>query len=497
MGKRFIYLKIFSSSGSVCMRIIPSFTKVTIAIALIGTLSSCYRAGPNFHALPAPAVKTYTESPQLSKTVRADSVAQSFQLGQETPSKWWTVFHSPAINQLVETGLANNPNFAAAQATLRQAQANFAAEQGGTLLPQVDAQLGDSRTKAFPLGTTATKTALYTTYNASVNVSYTFDLFGANQRQLESLAAQVDYQNYLLQASYLTITTNIVTTAIAVASTQAQIEATQALIQAERKQLTIMQKQLQLGGIAQTALLAEQTQVAQTEATLPALNKTLAQSRSALAILVGALPGNATLPTLKLTDLTLPASLPLKIPSVLVEKRPDIQASQALVHAASANLGVATAHLFPQLTLSANYSWEAAAPSGLFSPASNIWGITTGLTQPIFHGGALRAQRKAAVAGLDQATAQYRQTVLQAFKDVADTLKALENDALSVQAQERAAFAAEHTWRISQKQLQLGGVSILTALNAQQQYEQALMNKIQAQGLRFSDTAALFQAMGG
>lgn len=469
-----------------------------ILIVCIAVTSGCYQAGPNFHAPDAPAVKTYTDSAQLLPTVSAGGVQQIFNLGQTVPAQWWTVFHSPEINQLVETGLANNPTLAAAQATLRQAEENFTAQQGNLMLPQINATLTQSRQASFITNTPGLgKPQIYNLYNASVNASYTFDLFGANRRQLEALTAQVDYQRYMLQASYLTITSNIVTTAVKIAAEQAQVDATKQLIQAEQKQLDIMRKQVQLGGISETALLAQQTQLAQTQATLPPLNTSLAQSRDALAVLVGKFPANASLPMLKLDQLTLPASLPLQLPSTLVEKRPDIQAAQALLHAASANIGVATANLFPQLTLTASYGSEATAPPGLFGPMSTIWGITNGLTQPLFHGGALRAQKRAAVDAWDQASAQYQQTVLQAFQQVADTLKALENDALGLQAEERATFAAEKTLHISQNQLRLGGVSALSVLNAEQQYQQALLNKIQAQGLRFSDTAALFQALGG
>jgi NodT family efflux transporter outer membrane factor (OMF) lipoprotein len=337
---------------------------------------------------------------------------------------------------------------------------------------------------------------VFNLFNASVNVSYTLDVFGGLRRQIEALGAQVDNQQFELMAAYLSLTANIVTTAVTVASFQAQIQATHSLLSAQEKQLAIIKKQFFLGGLSRNEVLTQETLVAQTRATLPPLEKSLAQSRHALLALVGEYP-DQPLPRIQLDAIDLPRALPLSLPSMLVRQRPDVRASQALLHAASAQIGVATANLFPQVTLSGADGWQSLVLPSLINPANKIWNITADITQPIFHGGALLAQRRAAIAAYDLAAAQYKQTVIQAFQNVADTLRALETDARSLRAQRQAEISAKHSLQLITQQYRLGGVSYLDLLNAQQQYQQTKISRIKAQAIRYSDTAALFQALGG
>jgi NodT family efflux transporter outer membrane factor (OMF) lipoprotein len=322
------------------------------------------------------------------------------------------------------------------------------------------------------------------------------DVFGGARRQIEGSRAQVDYQQFQLIAAYLTLTSNIVTTAVTAASLREQIEATHELIRAQSSQLNILEKQFQLGGISRETVLTQQTLVNQTRATLPPLEKNLSQSLHALSVLVGRFP-NCKLPVIKLNDLHLPTFIPVSLPSYLVRQRPDIRASEALLHAASANIGVATANLFPQVTITGNTGWESAVLSTLFSPNSKVWSMMVAITQPIFRGGALLAQRRGAIASYYQARENYRQTVLQGFQNVADTLRALEADARTLRAQKRAELSAQANLDLAQLQYKLGGSSYLSLLNAQQQYQTVRLSVIQAKALRYNDTAALFQALGG
>jgi NodT family efflux transporter outer membrane factor (OMF) lipoprotein len=465
------------------------------------TLSGCM-LGPNFHAPASPHVSAYTETPLPQKTASTPSAGkagkpQVFVMGEDIPADWWYLFHSPALNQLINAGINHSPNLTAAYAALRTAQEAVNIQIGNSLFPAFNASLTGQRQRFSnsSIGSTAAST-VFNLFNASVNVSYTLDLFGAARREIESLRAQVDYQQFQLIAAYLTLTSNIVTTTVTMASLDAQIRATHALLNAQTDQLTILQKQLELGGVSRETILTQQTLVDQTRATLPPLEKSLSQSRHALAALIGTFP-NQPLPRIKLEELNLPARLPVSLPSNLVRERPDVRASEALLHAAMAQIGVATANLFPQFSITGSYGWEGITPSQLFTPSSNVWSIAGQLTQPVFHGGALLAARRQAIATYDQVCAQYKETVLQAFQNVADTLRALEADARTLRAQKRAENSAHSNLVLTQQQYRLGGASYLALLNAQQQYESTIIARIQAQAARYSDTAALFLALGG
>jgi NodT family efflux transporter outer membrane factor (OMF) lipoprotein len=279
---------------------------------------------------------------------------------------------------------------------------------------------------------------------------------------------------------------------------RAQIKATEDILAAQEKQLEVVEHQFQLGAVALPDVLAQQTQRAQTRTTLLPLKKELAQSRHQLAVLTGRLPSEAlALPEFDLDGLQLPEELPLSLPSSLVRQRPDIRAAEALLHAASAQVGVATANLYPQLTLTGSYGSEAAKLNTLFTGSTAVWSLGAGLLQPLFHGGELTARRRAAVAAYDQAAAQYRAVVLQAFQNVADVLWALDADAGILVAQSDAEKSARDSLDLTQKQFLLGAISYLSLLNAERQYQQARIGLVQAQAVRFADTAALFQALGG
>jgi NodT family efflux transporter outer membrane factor (OMF) lipoprotein len=474
------------------------FSAAAVAAAL--AVSGC-AVGPDFHPPAAPTTSRYTPEPLPAETVAAPEAshlgqpgaAQQFVSGQDIPAQWWTIFHSEPLDQLIRAALADSPTLAAAQAALRQARENLAAERGTLLYPQVDANVGVERSNIL-LGFPGT---IYTVDSATVSVSYKLDLFGGSRRTLEAFRSQIDYQNFQLEAAYLTLTSNVVTTAVQEASLRAQIQALGEILAAQEKQLEVIERQFKLGGVSKADVLAQRTQVAQTRALLPPLDKQLAQTRHRLAVLSGKLPSEAVLPSFEIAALNLPEQLPVSLPSALVRQRPDIRAAEALLHQASAQVGVATANLYPQISLSGTYGSEALTPGQMFSAPSVAWTVLGGVLQPLFHGGALNAQKRAAVAAYDQAEAQYREVVLQSFQDVADTLRALDADAVTLKTQAEAEAVARESLELTQRQFKLGAVNFLILLNAQRQYQQARVNLVQAEALRYTDTAALFQALGG
>ncbi|MEJ2170077.1 MAG: efflux transporter outer membrane subunit [Desulfobacterales bacterium] len=471
-------------------------------VMLAGALLMGCAVGPNFQPPEAPDTQTYTSRALPSETATASvagGTAQRFKMGEKIPDQWWKLFHSEALDRLIRRALVDNPTTVAAQAALRQARELLRAQYGATWFPGVDANLsaGRQRSAGASFGQGSGGGSTFELYNASVNVSYLLDIFGGARRELESLQAQVDYQHFQLLGTYLTLTANIVTSAVQEASLRAQLQATREILADQQRAYELVQRQFQLGGISRADVLAQQTQLAQTRATLPPLEKALSQTRHLLALLVGKLPNDAgTLPEFDIHNISLPKELPVSLPSSLVRRRPDIQAAEALLHAASAQVGVATANLYPRITLTGSYGSETNKIGDLFNSDTVVWNFGGGLLQPLFHGGELKAKRRAAVAAYDQALGLYHQTVLQAFLNVSDALRALESDARTLKAQFEAETAAKDTLELTQKQFQFGAVSYLSLLDAQRQYQQVRISLIQAQAARFADTAALFQAVG-
>ena len=477
------------------------FRRLNLSAAIIFALGGC-AVGPNFKSPVAPQnTGTVYGAAELPVTTEAvtnpdqgkTGIAQHIVYGQELPAQWWSLFHSEALDQLIRGALQQNPTFASARASLRQAKEIFNAETGLLKYPNVNGQLGVTRERAQLYSAAPSD---FNLYNASVNVSYALDVFGASRRQLESLMAAVDYQQFELEAAYQMLVSNVVTTAIKEASLRAQLQATQDVLSAQQKQLEVIEKQLVLGAVARSVELAQRALVAQTQALLPTLEKSLAQTRHQLAVYVGKLPSESGLPEFQLDTLQLPQDLPVSLPSSLVRQRPDIRASEALLHEASAQLGVATANQYPQINLTGSFSVDRLQ-LGSNSASSTLWNLGAGLTQPLFDAGALSAKRRAAEAAYDQAEAQYRGTVLAAFQNVADTLRAIDSDASTLKAQANAESLARETLEINKHQYQLGGVNYLTLLDAERNYQQAHINLVVAQSARLTDTASLFVALGG
>lgn len=471
-------------------------TSIIVAIFLAGCA-----VGPDFKEPAAPDVASYTTQSLPEKTASAPvpgGEEQRFAFRKDIPDQWWTLYRCPSLDKLIRQALSDNPSLAASKAALRQSQ-EFLTAGKGSYFPHVDANASAVRQKSSGAATRQPNadTSAFTLYNASVGVSYSLDFAGGMRRELESLQSLADYQSFELEGAYLALTSNIVTTAVQEASLRAQIEAVKEIASIQEKQLGVVERQLQLGAVSRSDMLAQKVQLAQTEALLPPLEKQLDQTRHRLSVLAGRLPGQEGLPEFAFEELTLPKELPVSLPSELVRRRPDIRASESILHSASAQVGVATANLYPQVTLSGTYGSQALKAADLFGAHSAFWNLGAGLLQPVFRGGELSAMRRAAISAYDIAESQYRQTVLLAFQDVADVLRALDADARTLKAQAEAEAAAEEALGIAGSQFSLGAASYLTLLNAQQQYQQARIGLVQAQATRFADTAALFQALGG
>jgi NodT family efflux transporter outer membrane factor (OMF) lipoprotein len=466
---------------------------------VLSLLTAC-TVGPDFRSPEPPQTSRYTEKPLSPATVGAPGLggaSQRFIYGGTIEQQWWSVFHSPSLDQLIRDAIADSPNLAAAQATLTQAKENYASGAGSLLYPAVDANVSANREKisGSAFGQPGAS-GIFNLYNATVNVSYMLDLFGHNRRELEALQSLVDYQGYQLDGAHLTLASNIATAAIHEAALRQQIRATNDIVDAEQQTLGVVERQQELGAVGRLAVLAQRTELAQVVATLPPLERDLARTRHLLAVLAGRLPSEASLPEFELETFTLPQDLPVTLPSELVRQRPDIRAAEALLHQASAQVGVATANLYPQITLSGAFGPQTNEFHQLFTGPS-AWSIGAALLQPLFHGGELQAQRRASIAAYDQAAAQYRETVLQAFGNVADALRSLDDDARTLKAQADAEALSRDTLALTRRQYQLGAVSYLALLVAQRQYQQARIALAQAQAARYSDVAALFQALGG
>ncbi|HEY8026109.1 MAG TPA: efflux transporter outer membrane subunit [Burkholderiaceae bacterium] len=469
---------------------------------LAGLLLAGCAVGPDFSRPAAPAVSGYTAQPVSTPTSSAPVAggeAQRFFNAADIPAQWWTLFRSPALNSLIEQSLKNNPNLQQAEAALRVAQ-ETAYAQDGAYFPSVSANFSPSRQKEA-LGSVSSSAAsgasLFNLHTAQLNVSYTLDVFGGNRRAVESLQAQADSQRFQLEAAYLTLTSNVVTAAVQEASLRAQIAATEAMVKIEQEQLELFKRQLQLGAVAEANVIAQVATLAQTKAMLPPLQKQLAQQRDLLAALAGRFPSDGPAEKFDLTTLQLPQELPLTLPSKLVEQRPDVRAAEEQLHSASAQIGVAKANMLPQFTLSAAGGSMATQISQLFKSGNGFWSLAGGITQPLFEGGALIHKKRAAEAAYDEAAAQYRAIVIAAFQNVADTLQALQFDADALQAAAEAERSAAASLAIARRQVELGDIAYVSLLAAEQTYQQAALNLVQARANRFADTAALFQALGG
>ncbi|MCU1738607.1 MULTISPECIES: efflux transporter outer membrane subunit [unclassified Pseudomonas] len=469
------------------------------SVLCIALLTGC-AVGPDF-ARPGVAKNAgYSQEKLATTTASADvadgGAAQKLVEGMDIPGQWWTLFRSPTLNALVEEALKANADVAAAQAALHQAYELVYAEQA-SLFPSLSA--GASRTRELPSAVTTfgAPSQIFTVNSASLSVSYAPDVFGGVRRQIESSTAQAEYERYQLEATYLTLTSNVVNTAVTLASLRDQVSATEAIIRLQSDQLELLRSQRRLGAIANNDVLTQQASLAQTRATLPPLQKQLAQTRNQLMAYLGRFPNQDQGENFDLASLHLPEQLPVSLPSTIVEQRPDVRSAEAQLHQASANIGVAVANQLPQFSITGTLGSAALGGTRLFSAGTGFWSLAGSVSQTVFDAGALEHRKRAAVAAYDESAARYRSTVIAAFQDVANALRALQADAETLNQQVQAEQAARESLDLAQEQFRLGAVGYLNLLTAQQTYQNAVLTRVKVQSARYSDTTALFQALGG
>ena len=472
---------------------------VCMGLAAVLLLSAC-AVGPDFKVPEPPPINGFTPESHPAATAAsggAGGQAQRFAVGRDIPGEWWKVFHNKDLDGLITMALEANPNLQAAQAALWQAKENLYAATG-KLLPTVDANASATRQQFSPAEFGGSgPPSIFNLFQATVNVAYAPDVFGGTRRQIEATAATAAYQRFQLEATYLTLTSNVVTAVVQEASLRGQITATREIIKTEIDQLGLVRQQFDVGAATRTDVLTQESEVATQQATLPPLQKQLEQQLHVLLALTGQFPDVRLHERVTLASLRLPRDLPLSLPAQLVQQRPDVRSAEAQLHQASAQIGVAVAARLPQFNLTADYGSNAATVATLFTPSTIIWSAAASGTQPIFHGFTLLHQERAARAAYDQAEAQYRNTVLTAFQNVADALRALQLDAATLKAQTAALHAASETLDLARGQYKLGAIAYITLLNSQRSYAQARLAVVQAEAARFADTAALFQALGG
>lgn len=468
-----------------------------IAAAVATVLAGC-AVGPDFQRPDPPHAEQYVAQKATAATSDASPAdRQELLLGESPATQWWHFFHSDALDQIVARALAGNRRLTAEQWSLAQAQELVNAKAGGRW-PQVDGTAGIGRQKygAQFLGPLP-KPPPFTYFSVGATVSYSLDFTGNLTRSIEQQRALAEYQQRQVEAAQLTVTGNAVNQALEVASLRAQIATVEALLDRDRENLKLVQLAFDAGSVSRLDVVSAQSQLASDTTLLPPLRQQVAEARHALALSLGTAPADPSLPELDLAQLTLPAQLPVSLPSELARRRPDILAAEAQLHAATAAVGVATSNLYPRIDLTGSTGQQAITSGALFDKTSNVWSITSGLVAPLFDGGTLRAEKRAAVDAMRSSAANYEQTVLAAFGQVADSLEALDNGAEQLRAQGNAEAAARDTVTMTRQSYNEGNVGVLQVLDAERRYQQARLGYVRAQAQRYRDTAQLMLALGG
>ena len=470
---------------------LPARAGLVVAAAL---LTAC-TVGPDYQRPAAPDTKAYTDTSEPLASLH-DGSGQQLAAGQNPDANWWSGFHSAALDSTMQQALAGNRGLAATEATLAQAR-EAANASAGSLYPQVSLDAGAGRQKygAQFLGPQAVPPFTY--YSVGPSVSYLLDYTGGQRRAVEQQRALADYQVFQLQAARLSLTGNVAQQALAMASARAQIAAAQELLDEDRKNLSLVQTAFAAGSVTRVDVLSAQSQLANDQTLLPPLRQQLSVARHALSILAGKAPADWAPPDFELEQLQLPQTLPLSLPSELAHRRPDILAAEAQLHAATASVGVATSNLYPQINLTASLSQGSTSLSQFFDASGTAWGLAAGLSAPLFDGGTLRAQRRGAQDAARAALANYQQTVLQSFGQVADVLTALDHDTEQLTAQKNALDSAQANLDLTRQSYSVGNVGVLQVLDAERQYQQARLGYVRAQAQRYQDTTQLFLALGG
>ncbi|HEY4212496.1 MAG TPA: efflux transporter outer membrane subunit [Steroidobacteraceae bacterium] len=461
-------------------------------VALGALLTAC-TVGPNFRPPDPPTAQTY-----VGPTDAPAPADQKIALGERIEGDWWSQFHSPALDQLIRQALEGNQDVVAARSRVDQAKEEVNAAHGA-LLPQVDFGTTAGRQKygAALFGPLDFTIPPFTYYIVGPTVKAPLDLFGGGKRVVEQKAAYASYQASELEAAYLSLTANVVLQVLSVAEARDQIQVVEGIISDDQRNADLVQKALDDGSATKTQLFSARSQLAMDRTLLPELHQQESTARHALAILVGRSPSEWAPPPIALTDFVLPQEIPATLPSELVHRRPDITAAEAQLHGASAAIGVATANLYPQVDLTGSLTQQALTPGALFNGVSLAWATAASLTQPLFNGGRLKAQQRAAIDGYQSALASYRQVVLRSFGEVADRMQALSNDADQFHAQREAAEAAQSARDLVRRSFAVGNSGVLDVLDAERSTAQAQLGLSRARALRLLDSARLYVALGG
>lgn len=467
---------------------------IRVAFLSMG-VAGCGAFGPDREPPRMPSPGHYAADVQPAQLPLADGVAQQLTNAGRPIAQWWTLYQSDALNALVEEGLDKSPSLAAAQSTLQAAREGLRVQIGQSVIPSVDAGFSPTRQRALGIPTLPQQTFLENIFAAEVKTSYTFDFFGAAVLADRALARQVQLQAYQLESTRRALATNIVVATINAASLQEQVAATERLVALGEQRARQTTARYALGSASHDEMLAAEQDAANAAASLPTLRAQALAVRHAQAVLLGRTPDRAPVP-LSLGELHLPDHVPVSVPTDLLHQRPDILAAEATVRATADEAGAATASMFPSLTLSASYGRGGFDWSTFTSPAGVIWSVAASLTQPLFHGGALVARKHQYAATYDAAVAQYKQTVLAAFQNVADTLVSLDEDANTLVQVERAAAVAGAAQRDTESRYTLGATTFYATLTAGQQYQIASVQYTRARAARLADTAALFESIG-
>jgi len=462
-----------------------------IVLVILVSLSAC-SAGPNFKT-PAP-----TEGTAFTSRDEVVPLNQRIVLGKQIETDWWTLFASGALDSLIHQAVKNNYDLTSAKETLAQAAEAVKAESG-SLSPQISlgATAGRQKYGVALFGPSNFNIPPFSYYQVGPSISWSPDLFGGGRRAIERQQALENYQVHEIDAIYIALTGDTASAALEIASANAEIAAVKSMIAEDRKTLALVQESYAAGASTRVDVLGMKIQLNIDQAILPPLEQRLSVSRHALSIYLGKAPADWTPPNIEFNSLMLPDKIPVSFPSDLVKGRPDILAAEANLHAASAAIGVATADQYPQLTLTANMMQEALTPAGIFSAAGNAWSIASELTAPIFDGGKLIAEKREAEHAYQASLAQYQQTIIVAFKQVADALTSLAHDDEEVAIRNNALDDASISLELMRSSYRAGSVGLLPVQNAQHALARAQLDIVQARHQRFLDCVRLFVALGG
>jgi NodT family efflux transporter outer membrane factor (OMF) lipoprotein len=465
--------------------------RATRALILSPLLVAACTVGPDFERPAAPDVGSY-DSATLPQAERVAEHAQAVDFAQSVPARWWDLFHSPALDETLRLVFADNKTLAAARATWAQSQQAVLVARA-PFLPQLDLAANTQRSGSLA----SSATPVTRSYSIGPSVTYTLDVFGLTGRTVEQQEALAESQHYQLAAAYLTLTGGAATEAIAIAAARLQIATLEDVLASDQQNLDLVRHKFDVGKAAETDVLTAESQLLGDRSQISALRQQLSVARHALAVLASRSPAEWLPPEFDLAEFALPTDLPASVPSALVRQRPDILSAEAQLHAASAAIGVATAQQYPTITLTAALTQQSLSAGTLFEGANNLWSLGAGLTAPIFHGGALEAQKQAAVDAFDAQLATYQQTIVQAFGQVADALRALDHDAEFVANARQALTVSETSLKLERANYQVGKASILDLIVAERAYAQSRLSFVAAEIQQLQDTVQFFVVMGG